>query len=202
MDKPFALQPVTLEGSRVTLRPLAVEDADPLAALVAAQRLDLHPHTAIPAPQRMAHYIAEALDEQTAGRALPFVVIERATAQVAGTTRFCRAVPPHRRLEIGYSWLGQQWRGRGINRQMKWLMLDHAFTALGALRVEFHTDLLNRQSQRALEKIGALREGLLRHHMVMPSGRIRDSLIYSIVASDWPSLAAGWAASDDPAPLD
>lgn len=202
MDRPFALQPLTLEGSLVTLRPLMAEDATPLAALVTAEQLDLHPYTVIPSAQRMTHYIAEALAEQAAGRALPFVVIERATAQVAGTTRFCRAEPPHRRLEIGYSWLGQSWRGRGINRQMKWLMLDHAFTTLGALRVEFQTDLLNRQSQRALEKIGAQREGLLRRHRIMPSGRIRDSLIYSIIDSDWPALAAGWAAGDDPAPLD
>lgn len=195
------LQPLRLTGSLVTLRPLTAEDATPLSALVTAERLDLHPHTVIPSAERMAQYIAEALTEQAAGRALPFVVIEHASGQVAGTTRFCRADPPHRRLEIGYSWLGQSWRGRGINRQMKWLMLDHAFTSLGALRVEFQTDLLNLQSQRALEKIGAQREGLLRRHRIMPNGRIRDSLLYSIVDSDWPALAAGWTAGDDPAPL-
>lgn len=196
MSGDFVLRPITLEGSLVTLLPLDMRHAAGLAERVAAEQLDQHPHTAIPSPSQMESYIAEALAEQAAGRALPFVVIERVTGQLAGTTRFCRAVVPHRRLEIGYSWLGSQWRGRGINRQMKWLMLDHAFTTLGALRVEFHTDLLNRQSQRALEKIGATCEGRLRRHMVMPNGRIRDSLIYSIVDSDWPALVAGWSAGD------
>ncbi|MDY6828683.1 MAG: GNAT family protein [Pseudomonadota bacterium] len=176
------------------MAPLLREHAAPLAALIESGALYPHPHTSIPAPADVPAYIEEALEEQRQGRALPFVTC--VGSEVVGTTRFCRVAWPHRRVEIGYTWLAPKYQGRGINRAAKHLMLDYAFETLGMQRVEFITDLLNLQSQRALERIGARREGLLRRHMRMADGRVRDSVVYSIVDTDRRSKAPQRSAGE------
>jgi len=134
----------------------------------------------------LEEYVHEALAEQQAGTALPFVTMLRATGQVIGSTRFGNAVPVHRRVEIGWTWLGRPWQRSGANREAKYLMLRHAFEHWGCLRVEFKTSALNQGSRNALIGIGAVEEGILRHHMINADGSLRDSVYFSILSEEWP----------------
>ncbi|MBA2315299.1 MAG: GNAT family N-acetyltransferase, partial [Chloroflexi bacterium] len=136
-----------------------------------------------------------ALANREAGTELPFVTVERATGRPIGSSRYLNIALEHRRLEIGWTWVARAWQGRGANREAKLLMLEHAFEALGCLRVEFKTDALNERSRAALLGIGATFEGVFRKHMLMPDGRNRDSAWYSITDDDWPDVRARLRAS-------
>jgi RimJ/RimL family protein N-acetyltransferase len=130
-------------------------------------------------------WVDEAL---AAPAALPFVIVETAKGKVVGSTRYLNIRPEHRSLEIGWTWLGQEWQRTGVNTEVKFLLLSHAFERLGCLRVEFKADARNLRSQRALERIGATREGVLRKHMVVQGDFARDSVYFSVIDSDWPQV--------------
>jgi RimJ/RimL family protein N-acetyltransferase len=138
----------------------------------------------------MASYVEQALAQQASGGALPFATVERASGTVVGSTRFHTVEPEQPRVEVGYTWLAPRWQRTGINTEAKYLMLRHAFEALGCQRVEFKTDAQNARSRAAILGIGAREEGTLRQHMVTASGRLRDSVYFGIIASEWPAVRA------------
>lgn len=180
--------PVTLVGRRVRLVPLA---AGHLAGLVAAGA-DPSTWTWLHAPltdeAAMRAWLDDALRARDAGTEIPFATLDAATGRVLGSTRFMAISPAHRRLEIGWTWLAPSARGTGANTEAKYLMLEHAFERLGALRVELKTDALNARSRAALAAIGATFEGVFRRHQLMANGRVRDSAWYAIVDEDWPAV--------------
>jgi RimJ/RimL family protein N-acetyltransferase len=136
----------------------------------------------------MQAYIAEALTLQSAGKALPFAQIDKSTGRAVGSTRFGNFEPAHHRVEIGWTWLGTPWQRTAFNTEAKYLLLAHAFEVLRLNRVEFKTDVLNKRSRKAILRLGALEEGVLRRHMIMQDGRVRDSVYYSIIAEEWPDV--------------
>jgi RimJ/RimL family protein N-acetyltransferase len=144
--------------------------------------------TSVPHPSRIDEFLSGAREAYESGDGLAFATVDRATRQVAGSTRFMRASLPNRRVEIGFTFLAKSWQRTHVNTEAKLLMLTHAFDRLGMNRVELLTDYLNDRSRRAILRLGAKEEGVLRSHMVMPNGRIRDSVLYSIISSEWPGI--------------
>ena len=136
----------------------------------------------------MAAYIQTALDAQKAGTAVPFATVHVGSGKVIGSTRYMNIDVPNRRVEIGATWIAPPWRRTAVNTEAKYLMLRHAFEALGCIRVELKTDALNQRSRNAIRRIGAQEEGILRQHMVTWSGRLRDSVYFSILDSEWPRV--------------
>jgi RimJ/RimL family protein N-acetyltransferase len=202
--KPMLVEPVTLEGRHVRLAPLALGHVDALSAV----GLDPALWTWIPSPVRttaeMRAYVETALAERAAGRALPFVTIDRASGQVVGSTRFGAIDIANRRVEIGWTWIGTRWQRTYVNTEAKLLMLAHAFDTWGCLRVELKTDRLNARSRAAIARIGATEEGIFRQHMITASGRVRDTVYFSILDREWPAVRARLearlegAVTDDP----
>jgi len=141
-------------------------------------------------PEDMRAYIEAALTAQAAGTALPFATVEKSTGRAIGSTRFGNIDRANRRVEIGWTWLGLRWQRTAANTEAKYLMLRHAFETLGCLRVEFKTDSRNAPSRKALLRIGAKEEGILRNHMITYTGRIRHTVYYSIITSEWPEVKA------------
>lgn len=184
------IEPLMLEGQHVRLEPLSLDHHASLSEV----GLDETIWRLSPAPVRtsdeMLTYIETALEEQARGASLPFVTVERASGQTVGSTRYGNIDRANRRLEIGWTWINPQWQRTRVNTEAKYLMLQHAFEQLGCLRVEFKTDSLNEQSRRALARIGAKEEGTFRNHMVTASGRIRHSVYFSIIDSEWPEVKA------------
>jgi RimJ/RimL family protein N-acetyltransferase len=182
--------PLTLCGAGVELRPLSLELVPALAEAALPGSVTRWFPQPLRTLEEVRAFVALALAEQAAGRMLPFVTIDRASGRVAGSTRFAAIDRVHRHVEIGWTFLGQAWQRSGLNTEAKLLMLGHAFEAWGCLRVEFKTDRLNQQSQDALERLGAVREGVFRNHVVCADGRIRDSVWYSVTDGEWPGLRA------------
>lgn len=177
-----------LEGSFVRLEPLARSHLGGLAAAGLGTEV-FRWFTVAPAdPAGMAAFVEGAVADQAAGTALPFATVDRATGIIAGSTRFGAIDRTHRRAEIGWTWLGPRWQRTALNTEAKLLMLTQAFEAWGCIRVEFKTDIKNHQSQSALERLGARREGVFRNHYICWDGRIRDSVWYSIVDEEWPAV--------------
>lgn len=141
-------------------------------------------------PEDMKALIATALEEQTAGKSLPFATIARSTGLAVGSTRFMTIDRPNRSLEIGYTWIAPPWQRTAINTEAKYLMLRCAFDSWGCNRVGLKTDSLNERSRRAIARIGAKEEGTLRNHMVTASGRLRHSVYFSVIRAEWPELKA------------
>ncbi|MGH7447940.1 MAG: GNAT family N-acetyltransferase [Longimicrobiales bacterium] len=139
-------------------------------------------------PADMAAYVASALDEQAAGRALPFATIELASGRVVGCTRFGSIDRQNRRVEIGWTWVARPWQRTPVNTDAKYVMLRYAFEEMGCIRVELKTDALNQRSRNAIRRLGAVEEGILRSHMITASGRVRDTVYYSILATEWPDV--------------
>jgi len=188
---PFRPRPVTLRSALVTLAPLSPEHAGPLFEVGQDAELWQHmPSAAFSRPEQAEAWVALALGEQAAGRALPFVTIEAASGRVVGSTRFLDLRLADRALEIGYTWLGRAWLRSAVNTECKWLLLRHAFETLGAVRVQLKTDARNLRSQAAIERLGARREGVLRKHMLVQHGVHRDSVYYSIVDDEWQQVRA------------
>jgi RimJ/RimL family protein N-acetyltransferase len=133
----------------------------------------------------MRNWVRHLLEGQAAGTDLPFLVIQLASNRVAGVTRFMEMRTEHRGLEIGGTWYGLEFHRTAVNTEAKYLLLRYAFETLGAIRVQFKADLRNERSWRSIERIGARREGILRNHMILPDGRIRDSIYYSITDAEW-----------------
>lgn len=190
MPSPPALDAVTLEGRIVRLEPMTRGHLDGL--LDVALEPALWRWTIARPTDRagLEAWLESALAGREAGTELPFVTVERVTGRPIGSSRYLSIALEHRRLEIGWTWVARAWQGRGANREAKLLMLEHAFEALGCLRVEFKTDALNERSRAALLGIGATFEGVFRKHMVMPDGRNRDSAWYSITDDEWPRVRA------------
>ena len=184
----IALSPVTLEGHGVRLEPLAPEHAPALEAAAADGRLWELWYTAIPEPGGMGRYVATALEGQAAGHMLPWVVRELASGDVIGTTRYHDVVPAVDRVEIGYTFYAARWQRSHVNTACKLLLLAHAFDAVGCGVVGLRTDNFNFRSQRAIEGIGAKRDGVIRHHQARRDGTVRDSVMYSILAAEWPDV--------------
>jgi RimJ/RimL family protein N-acetyltransferase len=180
--------PVTLTGTRTRLEPLAREHIAPLTGIGLDPDLWQWTIAQVRTPADMVAYVENALSEQAQGHALPFATIDRATGAVVGSTRFGAIDRQHRRVEIGWTWIGRQWQRTAINTEAKYLMLRHAFDAMSCVRVELKTDALNHRSRNAIRRIGAVEEGILRSHMITAGGRLRDTVYYSILAGEWPDV--------------
>src|SRR5438105_7423635 len=184
------VEPVTLEGKHVRLEPLSL--AHHAALCEAGLDEDLWRWIAAPGrtPEEMRAYIETALSEQAAGTALPFATIERASGRAIGSTRYGNIDCSNRRVEIGWTWIARPWQRTAVNTEAKYLMLRHAFETLGCIRVELKTDSLNEKSRDAILRLGAKEEGTFRRHLITWTGRVRDTVYFSILDSEWPEVKA------------
>src|SRR5579875_203947 len=180
--------PAVLLGEHVQLEPMLAAHKAALAEVGLDE--DLWKWSPVPVRTReeMDAYVDAALQQQARGESLPFTIVERATSKVIGSTRFANIERVHRRVEIGWSWIALPWQRTAVNTECKYLLLRHAFEALGCIRVELKTDSLNERSRAAILRIGAKQEGLFRNHMITSSGRIRHSIYFSIIDSEWPQV--------------
>ncbi len=185
----LTVQPVTLAGRVVRLEPLSVAHAPDLAEAGADETIwRWMPYGPVTTPERMRAWVEEILSRQARGTDLVFAVIHLASGRAVGSTRYMDIRPEHRGLEIGGTWYGPAHRRTAVNTECKYLLLGHAFETLGCVRVQLKTDQRNEPSQRAIERIGAVREGVLRQHMIMPDGYVRSSVLYSILDCEWPAV--------------
>jgi RimJ/RimL family protein N-acetyltransferase len=182
---------VTLRGTRVTLEPLAQLHAGDLARAVADGELWKHWYTTIPSPEAMSAEIDRRLDLCERGTMLPFAVIDRTTASAVGMTTYMNVDAITRRVEIGSTWYRASVQRSNLNTECKLLLLAHAFDVLDCIAVEFRTAFHNRQSRRAIERLGAKLDGILRSHSRYANGALRDTCVYSIIAPEWPAVRAG-----------
>jgi len=185
------VQPVILEGRRVRMEPLKKEHADELAKFAFNEQLWLWTTNLMRDIQDLDRYVDRALDEQRSRVALPFVTVERATGRVVGSSRFGNIDVANRKVEIGWTWIDPAWQRTYVNTEAKLLMLTHAFETWKCIRVELKTDALNTKSRAAMQRIGATEEGTLRSHMITESGRIRDSVYFSIIEKEWAAVRRG-----------
>ena len=183
----FDPQPVRLEGRHASVEPLELRHAAPLFEAGADSTVWRYlPRGPLRSVADATGWIQEALAGQATGAQIPFAIIDAESGKAAGSTRYLEIRPEHRGLEIGWTWLGPAFQRTGINTECKYLLLSHAFDQLDAIRVQLKTDERNVQSQRAIERIGAVREGTLRAHMLMWNGHLRDSVYFSVTRSEWP----------------
>jgi len=178
----------TLTGDRVTLEPLGSEHADDLRTVVADGDLWRTWYTSVPAPAQVDAEIDRRLAEHAAGRMVPFAVRDRPTGRVVGATTFMNIDATNRRVEIGHTFLGRSAQRSGINTEAKLLMLSHAFDAWQCIAVEFRTHWHNQQSRAAIAGLGAKQDGVLRNHAIGRDGTLRDTVVFSIIASEWPTV--------------
>ena len=183
-----SLAPASLQDNHVLLEPLALNHAPELEAAAADGELWNLWFTSAPAPGQARSYIEKALDGLAANTMLPFAVREKTSGEIVGTTRFYEFDPALPRIAIGYTWYAKRWQKSHLNTACKRLLLKHAFEALDCVAVEFHTDGRNLDSQRAIERLGTRRDGMLRAHKRRPDGTLRDTVCYSIIASEWPDV--------------
>ena len=184
------VEPVTLEGRDVRLEPLTLAHHAALCDVGLDEELWRFTTSIVRTPDEMRAYIESALQAQVAGTAFPFATISKAEGRVVGSTRFGNISRGDRRVEIGWTWLGRAHQRTSLNTEAKYLMLSHAFEVLGCIRVELKTDVLNERSRAAILRIGATEEGILRRHMITASGRVRDTVYYSILDREWPRVKA------------
>lgn len=182
------VEPVTLVGSRVRLESMERSHLPGLVAAGADPATWTWMHAPLTDEASMRAWLEEALRNRDAGAEVPFATVDATTGRVLGSTRFMSIVPAHRRLEIGWTWLAPAAHGTGANTEAKYLMLEHAFGRLGAMRVEFKTDARNQRSRAALAGIGGTFEGVFRRHQIMGNGRVRDSAWFAVVDEDWPAV--------------
>jgi N-acetyltransferase len=185
------LSPVTLSGELVTLEPLSPDHHDGLVEAASDGRLWELWYTSVPSPDTMRADIEERLTRQNAGTMLPFVVRRTADGTVVGATTYCNAEPEVPRVEIGYTWTARSAQGTGVNAESKLLLLTHAFEILGCRAVEFRTHWHNIQSRTAIARLGAKQDGVLRNHRRMPDGSLRDTVVFSILDTEWPAVRNG-----------
>jgi N-acetyltransferase len=187
MQKP---EPVTLDSPQVRLEPLGPQHVPDLEGAARDGELWNLRITSVPAPGETAAYVAAALQGCQDGHMLPFVVRDKATSRIIGTTRYHDIVAAVERLEIGYTWYGRSWQRSHVNTTCKLLLMTHAFESLGAKLVGWRTDNYNFASQRAIERLGARKDGVLRHHALRRDGTVRDTVMYSLAAGEWPEVKA------------
>lgn len=187
---PFDFYP-TLENKRALLRPLKASDQE-LLAEIALNEPDLWRFTAtlINSPEALQAYFETALSEREQGLSIPFLIFDKEKNKPAGCTRFMQPNAQHKRVEIGWTWLGSEFQGSGLNKAMKYLLLEHAFEAMDMNRVELKTSELNTPSRNAIASIGAVQEGILRSHMINDDGTVRNTVYFSIIKEEWPSVQA------------
>lgn len=183
------VKPVVLTGQHVRLEPLAEKHIPGLAEIGVGQTFwDFMVYGDIATIEDMRGWVQDILSRAERGTDLPFVAIHLASGRVAGASRYLNIMPKDRGLEVGGTWYGLEFQRTPVNTECKYLLLQHAFETLGCIRVQLKTDLRNERSQKAIERIGAVKEGVLRNHMILPDGRIRDSVFYSILDTEWPEV--------------
>ena len=181
-------KPVTLEGKYVRLEPLSMAHLSGLCSVGLDPELWRWTPFVVRTPEEMQNYLESALQAQQRGTALPFTITERSSGSIIGSSRYMNIEKEHQRLEIGSTWYGRLWQRTPVNTETKYLMLKHVFEQLGCMRVEFKTDSLNERSRNALLRIGAQQEGIFRNHMITSSGRVRHTVYFSIINSEWPQV--------------
>ncbi len=177
-----------LEAEDIILRPLRFDDKPALLAAAADGDLNQLWYTSVPNASTVEQYLEAALNDQLRGLALPFAVIHKASGKLIGTTRYCNADAVNRRLEIGYTWYAKSYQRTAVNTQAKLLLLSHAFEQLHSIAVEFRTHWHNHASRAAIARLGAKQDGILRQHSVDAHGRFRDTVVFSIIHSEWPTV--------------
>lgn len=182
------VEPVVLEGEFVRLEPMRVDHLPALCKVGLDPSLWELTANIVKDSSDLERYVRSALADQMLGKAIPFVTIERESGTVVGSTRFGNIETVNLKTEIGWTWISPQWQRTVINTEAKLLMLTHAFEVWKCIRVELKTDVKNTQSQNAMKRIGCVQEGILRNHMITESGRFRDSVYFSIIASEWPTV--------------
>lgn len=182
------IQPVTLTGHVVALEPLALEHVDALEEAVTDGELWELWYTSIPRPDKMLEYVEKALTDRAAGTAMAFAVRHLESDEIVGTTRYLNVEPLHRRLEIGATWYAKRVQRTALNTEAKLLLLTHAFERLDAIAVEFRTHYMNLASRTAILHLGAKQDGILRNHQIAPDGSYRDTVVFSILESEWPAV--------------
>ncbi len=187
MKKP---EPVTLESARVRLEPMTRDNVADIAGAARDGELWNLRITSVPAPGEEKAYVDTALKGYDDGHMLPFVVRDIASGKVIGSTRYHDIVPAVERLEIGYTWYGKSWQRTHVNTTCKLMLMTHAFETLGAKLVGWRTDNFNFASQKAIERLGARKDGVLRHHGLRRDGTVRDTVMYSLTAGEWPEVKA------------
>ncbi len=187
---PIKIEPVTLTGRYIRLVPMTMDYLDPLWEV--GQDIDLWKWIPYQLKTRdeLQAYMQTALSWQASGSALPFVTVEQKTDRVVGSTRFGNIDAANHRVEIGWTWIGKTWQRTPVNTEAKFLMLQHAFEVWRCIRVELKTDRLNERSRAAISRLGAKEEGIFRHHLITESGRLRDSVYFSITDDEWPEVKA------------
>lgn len=189
------IKPITLLGRLIRLEPMSEAHIPDLASVGLDPdiwRLMLYGE--IQTEQDLRGWVLDILKRQSRGTDLPFVVIHHGLQRAIGATRYLNIEPAHNSLEIGGTWYGKEFQGTAVNPEAKYLLLKHAFETLGVQRVQFKTDARNLRSQRAIERLGAVKEGVLRKHMILPDGAVRDSVFYSILDEEWPQIKANLEA--------
>ncbi|MDQ9169857.1 GNAT family protein [Oxalobacteraceae bacterium R-40] len=179
------VEPIMLTGRYAALEPLDIKHAAGLEEAVMDGELWKLWFTAIPAPEEVAEFVEQLLSERAQGKSMAFAVRDNKSGKIVGSTRYLNIDAGNRRLEIGGTWYAARAQRTAINTECKLLLLTHAFEALDCIAVEFRTDWLNQRSQAAIERLGAKRDGVLRNHRIMPDGRIRDTVCYSILRNEW-----------------
>ncbi|RKP44926.1 GNAT family N-acetyltransferase [Trinickia fusca] len=184
------IEPVTLQGEHVVLEPLALEHEAGLEHAAADGELWKLWFTSVPAPGHARRYIETALQMRKQEGAMPFVVREAASNEIVGSTRYCGVDPANRRAEIGYTWYAKRVQRSAVNTEAKLLLLRHAFESLKTIAVELRTNFMNHRSRDAIARLGAKQDGILRNHRIGPDGVLRDSVVFSIIESEWPAVRA------------
>ncbi|WP_217434860.1 GNAT family N-acetyltransferase [Marinifaba aquimaris] len=180
--------PIILENDRVRLEPVAHCHISGLEQVINEGKLDKLFFTFVPSPNQLNHFVNDAEKLLSSNTGIAFTIFDKSQMRIIGSTRLFRADLAHKRAEIGFTFISPSSQGSGINIEMKRLMLTYAFEQLDLNRIEFLTDFLNHRSRRAILKLGAKEEGVIRNHMVMRDGRIRDSIVYSIIKNEWPGV--------------
>lgn len=183
-----AFKPVTLQGNNVTLVPLSESHHDDFVCAAQDGELWKLWYTFVPSPTSMRENILTRLSMQEAGTMLPFAVIDNQTQSAIGMTTYLNMDKPNRRVEIGGTWYRKSVQRTFVNTECKLLLLTHAFETMNCIAVEFRTHSFNKQSRKAIERIGAKFDGILRNHMIMPDGTLRDTCVYSVIANEWPAV--------------
>jgi RimJ/RimL family protein N-acetyltransferase len=190
MPNPSVLKPPTLIGNQIELRPLQPDHREAMLSAAADGELWNLKVTAVPSARTIDSYIATAVAGRDAGSMLPFVIVQQASGRIIGSTRFWKIDRANRKMEIGHTWLSQSVQRTGVNTEAKYLLLGYAFEVLQAVRVQFTTDELNDKSRAAILRIGAKQEGIVRHERIMPDGRKRNSVRFSIIDDEWCEVKA------------
>jgi RimJ/RimL family protein N-acetyltransferase len=186
----MSLASTILTGQHARLAPLSQDHLNDLQDAASDGRLWELFFTSVPSPENLMTWFKVATEQRDKGLALPFTVFDQIKNKVIGATRYCNIDSTNKRLEIGYTWYAQSYQRSAINTECKLLLLTHAFETLDCNAVEFRTDWFNQRSQKAIERLGAKRDGVLRSHMILPDGRVRDTVVYSILKHEWAGVKA------------